>query len=167
MSKLREPGLGPIVGHTTEKSCRVWIRAGDPDDVGSALAENRRTLGVAAIVEKGGVAIPDAQVRVHYFRLHREFDRAGTINLGIDPGIVDVSTPLALDAGSDYRAILGTLTLDDPDDLEESMSSTDLSARLPDPSVWLPELRVLERKRVGKCEAKFRTFPITDSAVAG
>ena len=27
MSSLRAPGLGPIVGHTTDRSCRLWIQA--------------------------------------------------------------------------------------------------------------------------------------------
>lgn len=25
MSSLRAPGLGPIVGHTTDRTCRLWI----------------------------------------------------------------------------------------------------------------------------------------------
>ena len=82
MSSLRPPGLGPIVGHTTESTSRLWIRAGDPEDEGAALSSERRTLGVLAVIEKNGATIADPPA--YYFRLHREFDRTGTFNLGKD-----------------------------------------------------------------------------------
>jgi alkaline phosphatase D len=50
MASLRPPGLGPIVGHTTDTTCRVWIRAGDPADYKADLDEFRRTVGVIGIV---------------------------------------------------------------------------------------------------------------------
>ena len=46
MVSLREPGLGPIVGHTTDTTARIWIRAADPADDRAQLDENRRTVGV-------------------------------------------------------------------------------------------------------------------------
>src|SRR3546814_7936782 len=51
MPALREPGLGPIVGHVTDTSCRVWIRGDETGDEGAALDSERRTLGVATILE--------------------------------------------------------------------------------------------------------------------
>ena len=76
MTDLREPDLGPIVGHTTGTTCRIWIRGGDPEDRGVILPPNRRTVGVIARTEVNGKAIktPD----VFYFRLHRKYDRTGT-----------------------------------------------------------------------------------------
>ena len=82
MSSLRQPGLGPIVGHTTDSSCRLWIRAGDPQDEGAVLSSERRTLGVLAVTDRNGK--PIANPPAYYFRLHREFDRTGTFNLGRD-----------------------------------------------------------------------------------
>ena len=37
MGHLRAPGLGPIVGHTTHESCRIWIRARDPESTGVGM----------------------------------------------------------------------------------------------------------------------------------
>src|SRR3546814_14275711 len=51
MPALREPGLGPIVGHVTDTSCRVWLRGDETGDEGAALDSERRTLGVAPIPE--------------------------------------------------------------------------------------------------------------------
>ena len=87
MSSLRDPGLGPIVGHTTESSCRLWIRAGDPEDSGANLSSERRTVGVVAVVKKNDRAIADPPV--YYFRMHREYDRTGSA-LGLDQRRVDV-----------------------------------------------------------------------------
>ena len=80
MPSLRAPGLGPIVGHTTPESCRLWIRAGDPADRGADLAAERRTVGVLGVMDGPG---PGAEVlAAYYFRLHREYDRTGTFVLG-------------------------------------------------------------------------------------
>ena len=51
MSSLRPPGLGPIVGHTSDGTCRLWIRAGDPEDEGAELSSERRTIGVLAVLQ--------------------------------------------------------------------------------------------------------------------
>jgi len=82
MASLRAPGLGPIVGHTTDTTCRIWIRAGDPADSSVLLDENRRTIGVI-----GMVTDPRAIGRAWYFRLPREFDRTGTFQLGAKLGL--------------------------------------------------------------------------------
>ena len=51
MPALRQPELGPIVGHVSDTTCRVWIRGGDSDDEGAILHSERRTVGVTAIFE--------------------------------------------------------------------------------------------------------------------
>src|SRR6266436_2979686 len=78
MASLRPPGLGPLVGATTDNSCRIWIRAGDPADHKTGLDEDRRTIGVIGVVSADRTQITDAW----YFRLQREFDRTGTFVLG-------------------------------------------------------------------------------------
>ena len=79
MSTLRKPALGPIVGHTTHNSCRLWIAASDAQDE-EDIAEDRRTIGVIGVVTNGKVD-PGS---IAYFRLRREYDRTGTFNLGVD-----------------------------------------------------------------------------------
>ena len=157
MSGLRVPGLGPIIGHTTATSCRVWIRAGDPSDDGAKLDADRRTLGVIAVVAIGGVAIPRDKIQPHYFRLRREFDRTGTFNLGLETGIkaLPPSDPLAPD--TTYRIRVGTLTIDDPHGNDENIQNNEIGPLLPDPAVWIDALLELNE---GDCIAEFRTYPI-------
>ena len=68
MPALREPSLGPIVGHTTDTTCRIWIRGADPDDRGAYQYSDRRTVGVIVLTEFNGNAIQNPDV--FYFRLH-------------------------------------------------------------------------------------------------
>lgn len=158
MSSLREPGHGPIVGHTTTNSCRIWIRAQDPDDAGADLDENRRTLGVIAVVEENGNPIPEGQRAVYYFRLHREFDRTGTFNLGKDSSIGTAEASAALKPATKYAVRVGTLTIDDPFPNDESVSDETLARRLPRPNEadWFSDLLKL---KVEASEARFETFP--------
>src|SRR6266850_3948240 len=79
MATLRAPGLGPIVGATTDRICMVCIRAGDPADAGARLDANRRTIGLIGMVDKTN-EISSAW----YFRLQREYDRTGVFCLGVD-----------------------------------------------------------------------------------
>ena len=65
MPILRAPGLGPLIGHTTPTTCRIWMRAADPNDEKTDLDENRRTIGVIGLIE--GDKIGEA----YYFRLPR------------------------------------------------------------------------------------------------
>ncbi len=164
MSNIRAPGLGPIVGHTTDRTCRLWIRADDSQDRGAKLASERRTLGVLGVTHKNGGKIKSPPV--YYFRLHREFDRTGTFNLGKDVslGNGDVSlgnggSPYTLDPDTTYRVRLSTLTVDDPFSDDETVASLTLKDRLPDATVWRDELIALPKD---KAQAEFRTFP--DSA---
>lgn len=153
MSMLRAPRLGPIVGHTTDRSCRIWIRADDPADSGVNLDSERRTVGVIALFEG-----ENQHIKTSYFRLHREFDRTGTFNLGYDVSLLDddgiKGTPLKPD--TEYTIITGTLTLDDPLDDELSLLSGRLQKFLPDQSVWEDELNSLPENR---SKATFTTFP--------
>jgi len=161
MSGLRPPGLGPLVGHTTDRTCRLWIRAGDPEDKGANLSSERRTVGVLKVLEKDGGPLP-AQPPVYYFRLHREFDRTGTFNLGEDVGLGEAlpsdteDRRFRLEPESEYRVRLGTLTIDDPLANDKNLSSRDLRQKLPDPSVWDSDFEQLNAR---KSEAVFRTFP--------
>jgi alkaline phosphatase D len=152
MSSLRAPHLGPIVGHTTGTTARLWIRAHDSEEQGSETAQNRRTLGVIAITETNGAEPANRQV--HYFRLRREYDRTGTFTLGQDTGLEGVlSDPLA--PGTKIRVRLGTLTVDDPYPQDDSIPSDALAQRLPDPTVWWNDLLNLDEDR---SMATFTTF---------
>lgn len=90
---LRPPSLGPIVGHTTTTSARLWMRGAD--------AGNDRTVGVAALFAGrryvGGSAC--------YLRLHREYDRTGYVDFE------------GLKAGTTYTVRMGSLSLDSTDAL--------------------------------------------------
>ena len=159
MSQLRKPSLGPIVGHTTPHSCKIWIRAGDPDDTGAELAQNRRTLAVIAIYDKQGKLLKDGNnSAIHYFRLHREQDRSGTFEIGVDDGI-GKSKAIALKPDQQYFATVGTLTLDDPLPNDESIDSKALKEYLPKVKVWEEQLAGYLG---GDSCATFTTFPRTN-----
>ena len=148
MSSLRPAGLGPIIGHTTATSTRIWIRA-DPDTDSSRDLDSRtRTVGVLAILKEDGRTLRTKPC--YYFRLRREFDRSGTINLGVDPGTA------GLKPNTYYVLRAGTLLLDDPIDDDEGADWDYLQHRLPPPKAWLEDLN---RLPADKSEASFSTFP--------
>lgn len=141
MSSLRKPSLGPIVGHTTENSCRLWIAAGDPV-VDIKEAESRRTIGVIGILDtKTESVLPE---NVYYFRLKREYDRTGTFNLGKDVSLWaqkdEKGLPFSLKPDTTYTVRMSTITLDDSLDNEIDVSSEYIAKRMPDPSVWASAL---------------------------
>ncbi len=173
MTSLRPPGLGPIVGHTTDTSCRVWIRAGDPADKGARLDDDRRTVGVIGLVNRNRIG------EAAYFRLQREFDRTGTFLLGEDVSLgqhqddrdleqlarsgarlppAQKATPLTPD--TTYRVRVGTLTLDDPMPFDESLPDWQLRARLPGIDAVKQDLMA---KDFDDSEALVRTFPAHDA----
>ena len=173
MASLRVPGLGPIVGATTDTTCRIWIRAGDPADHKSNLDEFRRTVGVIGLVPR------KSQIgRAWYFRLQREYDRTGTFVLGKDvqlgfypddyedqgkpfpvkPPKDAIAEPLLAD--TEYTVRLGTLTIDDPMPNDSTLSDAELFKRLPDIDKIKNELANLKAE---ECEATFRTFPKPDT----
>jgi alkaline phosphatase D len=177
MASLRPPGLGPVVGATSDSTCRIWIRAGDPADHNTNLDEDRRTIGVIGILSADGKEVTDAW----YFRLQREFDRTGTFLLGehvqlgfypadfqdqIAKGVIkEVPTPLPpdavptpLDPDKKYTVRCGTLTIDDPMPNAATLSDWELIRRLPDIEKIKGEL-LGPNFRPEACEATFRTFP--------
>ena len=174
MNSLRPPGLGPIVGHTTDHSCRIWIRAGDPADSGALLNEDRRTVGVIGLVT-ARKRIGDAA----YFRLQREFDRTGTFLLGEDVSLGEHQNDRVLErqarprarlapaeeakpltAETVYRVRVGTLTIDDPMPDAASLPDWQLRDRLPDIDSIKQDLMA---KDFDDSEAVFRTFPRADA----
>ncbi|HEX8167910.1 MAG TPA: alkaline phosphatase D family protein [Beijerinckiaceae bacterium] len=176
MAVLRPPGLGPIIGATTDTTCRVWIRAGDPADAGAILNSNRRTIGIIGLVGRNN-RIGDAW----YFRLQREYDRTGTFRLGADvdlgrhtldiaakkraqPGkrVEKAAEPSPLAPDMEYTVRLGTLTIDDPMPDEENLPDWQLRDRLPDIDALKGELL---RFTPAESEATFRTFPAAGKAL--
>ena len=151
MSSLRAAGVGPIVGHTTATSARIWIRADPKTDSAVGLDSETRSIGVISIISAGGSRL--RRKPCFYFQLQREFDRSGTINLGDDPRM-DALTP-----DTPYVVRVGTLLLDDPIDDEVGAESGDLLSRLPPAEAWLDDLLRLPDE---KSEAAFRTFPAED-----
>lgn len=171
MTILREPGLGPLIGHTTPTTCRIWMRAEDPADEKAALDEDRRTIGVIGLVENGQVT------RAHYFRLAREYDRTGVFNLGEDvdlgqheadfeqqpnAGIV-VKQAVPLLPNTLYTVYCGSLTIDDPFPNAANMTDFDLSKYLPPINQIASELLRLD---ASKAQATFRTPPDTGDATS-
>jgi len=156
MSSLCAPALGPIVGHTTPRSCRLWIRAADPRDSGATLAEDRRTIGIITVLQ--GNDKPDLQ-RTYYFRLRREFDRTGTFNLGVETSLGGGGKPLPLQPNTRYRVRMAFLSLHDRFENDETVDSKMLLQHLPSPTVWARKLAGLPAEKSKKFEATFRTFP--------
>ena len=171
MAILRAPGLGPIVGHTSDTTCRIWIRAGDPADEKATLDKNRRTVGVIGLLRGDKAPRIDG---AWYFRLQREFDRTGTFLLGGDRQLgwyredfeeEGKSPPAKLPKGieseplkpdTDYVVRVGTLTLDDPAADDETVPDWKVRDRLPDIDKIKGELLELDPT---ESEARFRTFP--------
>ncbi|MFG6178793.1 alkaline phosphatase D family protein [Halomonas sp. THAF12] len=161
MSGLRAPHLGPIVGHTAHDRCRIWIRGHASRDEGVQLGAEMRTLGLLAVVDERGRPLHDAatgQPWAYFFRLHREFDRTGTFVLGRQTSLGgrDGPGPFPLEADTEYRVRVATLTVDDPLPDAESLDDADLADRLPPVASMAALLADLEAPA---CEARFRTFP--------
>jgi alkaline phosphatase D len=155
MSTIREPQLGPIVGHTTDHSCRLWIRAKDPSDKGISLSDDRRTIGIITVLDQGKAVSNDPK-RSAYFRLHREYDRTGTFNLGKESCIAMKGKPFALKSNTAYQIRMGTIALDDAQDIEEIVDDEELANHLPPANVWADDLVKLKEDR---SLASFHTFP--------
>ena len=130
---LHTPSLGPIVGHTTDSSTRIWARGVDIGDT--------RSVGVLAVFVDGIYQEDSAQ----YFRLRREFDRTGAVDIE------------GLKADSVYTIRVGCM-VEAQGDLMDVTSTDDLLDRLPDASVWV---RDLENLPEAQSMAVFRTFPKT------
>lgn len=154
MNSLRPPSLGPIVGHTTDKSCRLWIRASDPDDSGADLTGNHRTLGVIAVISENGSPLPHPAA--WYFRLHREFDRTGTFHLGVDRDLDGKGANFTLKPDTRYIVRMGAYSLIDNFDPDDMVPDEALTGLIPRADAWIEELKTLPEEA---SEAEFTTFP--------
>ncbi len=160
MSSLRAPGLGPIVGHTTDRTCRLWMQAPVADDHKRAADEDRRTIGVLVVVARAGVTLAPADRPAFYFRLRREFERTGTFVLGEECSLGGVGQPWLLAPDTEYRVRLASLAVDDDFDNDASVQSDLLAERLPPARVWAG---VIDELPADACEAVFRTHPAADT----
>ncbi|MDP3281043.1 MAG: hypothetical protein Q8M57_08370, partial [Nitrosomonas sp.] len=104
---LRSPSVGPIVGHTTSTSTRIWMR-------GSEEAPGR-TVGVAALYDAKGNYVAKSAC---YLRLHREYDRTGVVDF------------TKLKPNTTYSVRIGSLTLDSTDDMA-NVEDEELLKKLP------------------------------------
>ncbi len=160
MSTLRKPALGPIVGHTTHRSCRLWIAASDALDEKS-LDEDRRTIGVIGVVGAGGKVDP---AHISYFRLRREFDRTGSFNLGVDVSLWRDDAERAtlqqfpLQPATPYRVRMASLNLDDAYPNDHNVPSEWIVSKLPLASAWADKLNMEPSEDV-YAEAVFTTQP--------
>ncbi|MGH7133948.1 MAG: alkaline phosphatase D family protein, partial [Phycisphaerales bacterium] len=162
MSALRPPGLGPLIGHTTHDSCRLWIQAPQPDGGPGGAGADRRTVGVIGLLTANGTAVEKA----YYFRLQREFDRTGTFVLGKDVALGRHATdgvpakqqdkPVKLKPDTAYTVRMATLSIDDPMPDAETLDDRELALRLPPIENIAPMLLDLPPEL---CELTVRTFP--------
>ena len=155
MSALREASIGPIVGHTSAKTSRIWIRGSDADDKGAMLHSRRRTVGIIAITHVDGKPIRERDRKVFYFRLHRKYDRTGAYTLGSDVCLKEGKASPPLQPATSYTVRVGTLTLDDPFDDDRNIGDDRVAEKLPDALVWWEDLVGLEEK---PSTATFRTY---------
>ena len=159
MSTLRKPALGPIVGHTTHNSCRLWIAASDAQDE-EDIAEDRRTIGVIGVVTNGTID-PGT---IAYFRLRREYDRTGTFNLGVDVSLwaneemKKKLKPFVLKPATEYHVRMASLSMDDAYPNDANITNEQIAAKLPPPSVWADKLNKDPLEEV-YAEARFTTQP--------
>ncbi len=151
LSRLRPAAVGPIVGHVTATSARIWIRGEDPADAGVNIARHRRTVGVIAIRKVGKKNANKAESAAFYFRLQREFDRTGVFTFGVDADLGKDEPSPPLQADTRYEVRVGTLTVDDPHPDAESIEAFELAHRLPPATVWLEDLDALPKEMALAC----------------
>ena len=168
MSALRPPGLGPIIGHTTHNSCRLWIQAALLEGAStsmSSIESNRRTVGVIGLLSADRTTVTHA----YYFRLHRQFDRTGTFVMGVDVALgrhaKDVGSseapdePYELTPDTCYTVRMATLSIDDPLPDDEGMTDRQLVMHLPNIDNIKPMIVAMRKEDRDKCEVTFKTFP--------
>lgn len=170
MSALRPPGLGPVIGHTTGTTSRLWIQAAEVKEDGVTLESSRRTVGVLGVLT--GRANNLKVSRAYYFRLQREFDRTGTFVLGADVSLgryhtdeadakrlglpFQAETPEPLTPDTEYRVRMATLSIDDPAPDDESITDVELARRLP-PIDHVKHMLIGLDPSI--CETLLHTFP--------
>lgn len=154
MNSLQSPAMGPIVGHTTDKSCHLWIQAANPGDGRVDLNDDHRTLGVIAVLLEDGKPLPNPPA--YYFRLHREFDRTGTFQIGVDVDLDGKGVPFALKPDTRYTVRMGTYSLIDNFDPDDMVPDEALTTLIPKADSWIDDLKRLPEE---ESEADFTTFP--------
>ena len=155
MATLRLPGLGPIVGHTTATTSRIWVRASPDTDDGDHPGSSLRTIAVIGVTPRDAKKLDP--MRTFYFRLRREFDRSGSISLGVDTIDLGADMPdFRLEPDTEYEVRTGCLVLDDPVDDDAEYLSEELLKRLPPSAAWREDLEALDPRMA---RARFRTFP--------
>lgn len=163
MNRLRCAELGPIVGHVTDQTARIWIRGGDQEDIGAQGGGSRRMLGVIAIRKANkNTNRQYASNDVHCFWLRREFDWTGTFTFGRSIGLGECNASSPLQPGTSYEVRVGTLTLSDTSLDTDSITNAPLVSRLPPACHWADDLRSLREDRA---VATFTTGPVRPADV--
>ena len=130
---LRSPSVGPVVGHTTSHASRIWMRGSDEVD--------GRSIGVAALYDADGNYVAKSAC---YLRLHREYDRTGTVDFtGLNPDTT-------------YFVRLGSLTFDSTNPMV-SVDDSEVFNKLPDPETFCSDLEKLPHE---ESLARFTTYPV-------
>ncbi len=165
MSTIRKPTLGPIVGHTTHASSRLWISALDPHRLKKSRNADVRTIGVIAVATRSqGQRKPTVKPEhIYYFRLRREYDRSGSFNLGINTGLWEghdgnsPGQPFEMAANKEYLVRMAVLNVDDAFPNDYNVLNTRIGLRLPDPAIWAEVFN--DQTSDAYAEAQFTTFP--------
>jgi len=142
MSKLFKPALGPIVGHTTDTSCRLWIAA-YPDHDENDISNNIRTVGVIGVAGTNGKV---AAENIWYFRLRRQYHRTGVYTLGKDVNLwADENErkklkPFLLKPATRYLVRMAYLEISLPSEEMDGDASEEVVKTLPPARVWVDQL---------------------------
>lgn len=161
MAFLKKPLLGPIVGHTTETSSKLWIAAygiHDSDDIDAS----KRTIGVIGLVDENGKVPPE---NIWYFRMKRCYHRTGYFDVGKQVGLwqgkkkPDNLKAVPLKPDTHYQARLAYIELDTTNEEPDDENSEKVSAKLPPASSWEVELNL--KKNITYVTANFKTQPKT------
>ena len=150
MSILRALSLGPIVGHTTDTSCKLWIRSQDA---------NTFQVGVLKLMEINGKPPGNGMTTLYYFRLGRECNRIGIFNLGQEKGLGKGQAKKQLDPNTKYKVCLATLPINNFSVKNKKLSNQALKLKLPKAKALSVAFNNLGEESV----AVFRTFPKSKS----
>ena len=146
------PEMGPIVGHTTANTAKVWIKAKTPTD---AYGSSSVAVGLAVIVAKDGQEL--LEPKGMYFPISREHDLSGVVELGRAPSVDGFSSEVGqLEPNAEYKVRLGYLSFDSQEISELGDENGDIYRRLPVLSALYKEAKDLSNK---KARATVRTFP--------
>lgn len=154
MFKLISPYLGPIVGYTTSKSAKIWIKALTECEKKSNLSCDLRTIGIIAITQINNNIITNPEI--YFFRLHRAEDRAGSFELGVSNCLKGKKFS-PLQENTLYTVCTGILIVQDVAPNDYNFSDEELITSLPS---YQKEdlLQALLKLDSNKSQATFRTF---------